>query len=95
MNCKFCGAELVEGKPFCPSCGKNNTVEETVVEEAVAEETAVEETAAAEENTAAENTAEEVSKEADDLSVDPVDDVIKHSTGYKIPNEQLMVSPRF
>ncbi len=27
MNCKHCGAELVEGKPFCPSCGK--TQEET------------------------------------------------------------------
>lgn len=23
MNCKHCGAELVEGKPFCPSCGKS------------------------------------------------------------------------
>ena len=23
MNCKYCGAELVEGKPFCPSCGKS------------------------------------------------------------------------
>ena len=27
MNCKFCGAELVEGKPFCPSCGKPQTEE--------------------------------------------------------------------
>lgn len=23
MNCKYCGSELVEGKPFCPSCGKS------------------------------------------------------------------------
>ena len=23
MNCKFCGAELMEGKPFCPSCGRS------------------------------------------------------------------------
>ena len=22
MNCKYCGSELVEGKKFCPSCGK-------------------------------------------------------------------------
>ena len=42
MNCKFCGAELVEDKPFCPACGKNNTAEETPVEEVAAEETAVE-----------------------------------------------------
>ena len=28
MNCKYCGAELVEGKSFCPACGKNQ--EETV-----------------------------------------------------------------
>ena len=25
MKCKHCGAELVEGKPFCPSCGQNQT----------------------------------------------------------------------
>ena len=43
MNCKFCGAELVEGKPFCPSCGKNNEVEETPVEELAVEETVAEE----------------------------------------------------
>lgn len=24
MNCKKCGAELVEGQPFCPSCGADN-----------------------------------------------------------------------
>ena len=49
MNCKYCGAELVEDKPFCPSCGKNNNEEEiTVAEEAAAEETASEETVAAE-----------------------------------------------
>ena len=48
MNCKFCGAELVEDKPFCPSCGKDNTVEEApeetlAAEEIVAEETVMEE----------------------------------------------------
>lgn len=26
MNCRFCGAELEEGKKNCPQCGKNNTV---------------------------------------------------------------------
>ena len=57
MNCKFCGAEMVEGKPFCPSCGQNNAAEETPVEEAAVEETAAEETAA-EETVAAEETAE-------------------------------------
>ena len=53
MNCKFCGAELMEEKPFCPTCGKDNTLEETPVEaveeiaaeEAVAEETITEEAA--------------------------------------------------
>ena len=39
MNCKFCGAELMEDKPFCPTCGKDNTLEETPVEE-IAEECA-------------------------------------------------------
>ena len=48
MNCKFCGAELMEGKPFCPSCGKNNEVEEAPVEELAVEETVVEETVAEE-----------------------------------------------
>lgn len=24
MNCKKCGAELVEGQPFCPACGTDN-----------------------------------------------------------------------
>lgn len=24
MNCKKCGAEMVEGQPFCPSCGADN-----------------------------------------------------------------------
>ena len=47
MNCKFCGAELVENKPFCPSCGKNNTVEEAPEEIAV-EEFVMEEIVAAE-----------------------------------------------
>ena len=44
MNCKFCGEELVEGKNFCPSCGKDNTVEEAPEETLAAEETAAEET---------------------------------------------------
>ena len=48
MNCKFCGAELVEGKPFCPDCGQNNAAEETPVEELAVEETVVEETVAEE-----------------------------------------------
>ena len=51
MNCKFCGAEMMEDKPFCPTCGKDNTLEETpveaIAEEAVAEEI-VEEVAAEE-----------------------------------------------
>ena len=55
MNCKFCGAELVEDKPFCPACGQNNAVEETPVEEMAVEENAAEETVAVEE-TAAEET---------------------------------------
>ena len=44
MNCKFCGAELVEEKPFCPSCGKDNTLEEAPEETLAAEEMAAEET---------------------------------------------------
>ena len=55
MNCKYCNSELVEGKPFCPSCGKVQTDEEvavTVTEEA----TAVEETM---ESIAQENSSEE------------------------------------
>ena len=58
MNCKFCGAELVEEKPFCPTCGKDNTLEETpveameeIAEEVVAEEVAAEETVTEEEVT--------------------------------------------
>lgn len=71
MNCKFCGAELVEDKPFCPACGKNNTLEETpaeaaaeevVVEEAAAEEIIAEE-AATEETVMEEAAAEEAPKE--------------------------------
>ena len=58
MNCKFCGAELVEGKPFCPSCGQNNAAEETPVEELAVEETVVEENVAAEEVAATEEAPE-------------------------------------
>ena len=40
MNCKYCGAELVEGKPFCPGCGKEQKDEEVVSAE-IAEEAVV------------------------------------------------------
>lgn len=40
MNCKYCGAELVEGKPFCPECGKEQKDEEVISAE-IAEETVV------------------------------------------------------
>lgn len=50
MNCKYCNAELVEGQPFCPGCGKKQDEETTVAEtseiaaeEAVAEQAPVEE----------------------------------------------------
>lgn len=42
MNCKYCNAELVDGKTFCPACGKEQTeTEETAAESVVetAEET--------------------------------------------------------
>ena len=45
MNCKFCGAELVEGKPFCPECGKSQEPEvemETMASEDIIEEAAPE-----------------------------------------------------
>ena len=60
MNCKFCGAEMMEDQPFCPTCGKDNTLEETP-EEAVAEET-VEEVAAEETVTEEETVSEEAPK---------------------------------
>ncbi|MBQ7801494.1 MAG: peptidylprolyl isomerase [Oscillospiraceae bacterium] len=50
MKCKYCDAELVDGKPFCPSCGKENELpeaapaEETPAVEAPVEETPAEET---------------------------------------------------
>ena len=60
---------MMEDKPFCPSCGKDNTVEEaleevlaaeeTATEEVVTEETAAEEIVATEETAEAEDTAEE------------------------------------
>lgn len=45
MKCKYCDAELVEGKPFCPSCGKSqeDIPEETPVAEAPAAEASAEE----------------------------------------------------
>ena len=61
MNCKFCGAELVEDKPFCPACGKNNAVEEAPEEILAAEEIAAEETVM-EELVTEEVTAEETPK---------------------------------
>lgn len=59
MNCKFCGAEMVEDKSVCPVCGKDNTLEETPVDE-TAEEVVVEEIA---EEVVAEETVEEVAAE--------------------------------
>ena len=51
---------MEEGKSFCPSCGKDNAVEEAPVETLAAEETVAEETSATEEVTAPEEvTAEE------------------------------------
>lgn len=45
MKCKYCDQELVEGKRFCPSCGKENLMEEeTPVEAAPAEEIQQQET---------------------------------------------------
>ena len=52
---------MLEDKPFCPSCGKDNTLEEAPEETLAAEETAAEETAV-EESVAAEETAEEVTE---------------------------------
>ena len=60
MNCKFCGAEMMEDKPFCPTCGKDNTLEETPVE--AAEEIAVKEVTA-EETVAEETVTEEAPKD--------------------------------
>lgn len=42
MNCKFCNAELEEGLPLCPACGKDNA--EEIVTEEIAEEIVTEET---------------------------------------------------
>ena len=47
MKCKYCNEELVDGKPFCPSCGKVQEPETEVPAEAAAEMT--EEAVAAEE----------------------------------------------
>ena len=64
MNCKFCGAEMMEDKPFCPTCGKDNTLEETPVEVAVEEtaEEVVAEEIAADETVTEEAAAEEAPK---------------------------------
>ena len=69
MNCKYCGAELVEDKPFCPACGKNNEAEEIfaeeteAVEESTAAEAAVEETAVEEAAAEAAASGEEAANE--------------------------------
>lgn len=39
MNCKKCGAELVEGQPFCPACGTDNRETPEVTEIPVEQET--------------------------------------------------------
>ena len=54
MNCKYCNAELVEGQPFCPSCGKNQDEENSVVETVEATETAEQENAVTAEEAASE-----------------------------------------
>lgn len=41
-KCKFCDAQLEEGSTICPSCGKDNAVQEAPVEEAPAMEKAAE-----------------------------------------------------
>lgn len=61
MNCKYCNCELVEGKPFCPNCGKEQSeVEQTVAEPALEAEQEITEAA----EPAAENTPFETDFEA-------------------------------
>lgn len=48
MKCKYCDADLVEGKPFCPSCGKDNTSVDAAEETAPVQETPAAEMPAAE-----------------------------------------------
>ena len=48
-KCKFCDAQLEEGSTICPSCGKDNAVQETPVEETPATEVVAEQQPAAEE----------------------------------------------
>ena len=58
-KCKFCDAQLEEGSTICPSCGKDNAVQEAPVEEVPAAEVVAEqETAEVEQPVAAEVTAE-------------------------------------
>lgn len=58
-KCKFCDAQLEEGSTICPSCGKDNAVQEAPVEEAPAAEAVTEqETAEVEQPAAEEKTAE-------------------------------------
>lgn len=80
MNCKFCQAELEEGNPVCPACGKNNDAEQDAcsqtLESESAEETAV--MAEASESTsgnegeisAPEGTPEEASEEPENTAGD-------------------------
>lgn len=56
-KCKFCDVQLEEGSTICPSCGKDNAVQETPVEEVPAAEAVTEqETAEVEQPVAAEET---------------------------------------
>lgn len=92
MNCKYCNAELVDGKPFCPSCGKEQAeaeeicvqtaevTEETVPAEEVvpAEETAAPEAA---EETASEETAQPAEAEETDSPTAEIKEGIKATPG--------------
>ena len=66
MNCKYCNAELVDGNPFCPSCGKAQSESEETAAESVVE-TAEETVSAVEavETETAESAAENVPFETD------------------------------
>ena len=70
MNCKYCNAELVEGKPFCPSCGKEQLETEETVAAEVAEvvaETAVTAEEVAETQNVEESAAEETATESTEI----------------------------
>ena len=72
MICKFCGAEVEEGQPFCHACGKELTEDQISgdpVEEIVTEETTE---ATAEEQTAQDAVAENAVEEKPKKSVAPL-----------------------